>query len=170
MLTDDELETLCLTREADNLERKESEVDRDKIRQAICALANDLPGRGAGVLIIGQRDDLGCAGLTIDTQLLEVLGGMRSDGRLLPFPLMSVERRTVKGCEMVVIEVMPSANPPVRFDGRTWVRVGPRRAIASAQEERRLVERRRRGTLPFDAQPVAGAKITDLDMRRFELE
>jgi ATP-dependent DNA helicase RecG len=71
---------------------------------------------------------------------------------------------------MAVIEVMPSNYPPVHFRGRTWVRVGPRRAIATPEEERRLAERRRTYDVAFDARPVPGSMIDDLDLILFERE
>jgi ATP-dependent DNA helicase RecG len=83
---------------------------------------------------------------------------------------MTVRRVTLDGCQVAVIEVEPSDNPPVRFEGRVWIRVGPRRAIATAEEERRLVEKRRWGSLPYDAHGVRGATLDDLDLRRFQLE
>jgi ATP-dependent DNA helicase RecG len=76
---------------------------------------------------------------------------------------MQVRRVTLDACDVAAIVVEPSANPPVRLEGRTWIRVGPRRAIATAEEERRLVEKRRWGTLPFDAHGVPGATVADLD-------
>jgi len=43
--------------ESDRVERKESIADGDKIRQAICAFANDLPDhKQPGVLFIGVND------------------------------------------------------------------------------------------------------------------
>ena len=171
MLSDAELQALFRLPESDRVERKESLANADRVCQAICAHANDLANHGSpGVVFVGQRDDLTCAGLAIDDRLLATLGGYRSDGRLLPFPTMRVRAATLDGCTVAVIEVEPSENPPVRFEGRTWVRVGPRRAIATAEEERRLVEKRRWGSLPFDAHPVRGAKVDDLDLRRFQLE
>jgi ATP-dependent DNA helicase RecG len=71
---------------------------------------------------------------------------------------------------MAVVIARPSENPPVRLRGRAWIRVGPRRAIATPEEERRLIEKRRWGNLPFDAQPVIGATLDDLDLNRFQLE
>jgi len=62
--------------------------------------------------------------------------------------MMSVRRVTLDGCQVAVIEVEPSDNPPAKFGGRVWIRVGPRRAIATAEEERRLVEKRRWEALP----------------------
>lgn len=170
-MTDAELLTLFRLAESDRVERKESIANSDRIRQAICAHANDLPNhRETGVIFVGQRDDLACAGLNIDDRLLQTVAGYRAEGLILPFPTMSVRRATFDGCRVAVIEVEPSDNPPVRFDGRVWIRVGPRRAIATAEEERRLVEKRRWGSLAFDAHGVRGATLDDLDLRRFQLE
>ncbi|MDG8499974.1 hypothetical protein OLA21_10565, partial [Streptococcus pneumoniae] len=69
------------------------------------------------------------------------LGGLRSDGQILPFPMISVARKEIEGCTVAVIEVAPSSQPPVRVDGRTWIRVGPRRGTATPEEERRLAEK-----------------------------
>ncbi len=66
-MDDQELELLLADAEADRVERKESIHDRDRIRQAICTFANDLPGQGKpGGIFIGVRDDGAPAPLTID--------------------------------------------------------------------------------------------------------
>jgi ATP-dependent DNA helicase RecG len=62
-----------------------------------------------------------------------------------------------------VATVLPSRVPPVRFKGQVWIRVGPRRAIASAEEEHRLTERRRSFDLPYDARPLPSASLDALD-------
>jgi len=171
VLTDAELESLYVDMESDRVERKRNAGDSSKIRQAICAFANDLPNhRLPGVIFIGQESDGTCANLTIDERLLESLGGWRGDGQLQPFPMMTVAAKTINGCSVAVIEVQPSDNPPMKFEGRAWIRVGPRRAVASPEEERRLVEKRRWKDLPFDAKGVHDAKLEDLDLRRFAVE
>ena len=48
--------------------------------------------------------------------------------------------------------------------------MGPRRAIASAQDERILNEKRRHRDRHFDAFPARSATIDDLDLRRFDEE
>ncbi|MGH7595802.1 MAG: ATP-binding protein, partial [bacterium] len=96
------------------------------------------------------------------------LADMRSDGNILPFPTMTVQKKTVGGCELAIVEVLPSYNPPVRYNGRVWIRVGPRRAQATAEEERRLTEKLRAGDLPFDQHPVIGATLEDLDLELFK--
>src|SRR5262249_6756316 len=115
-------------------------------------------------------DDRSCANLKVDDELLRSLASFRDDGKILPFPTMSVRRMQLDGCDVAVVIVEPSDNPPVRLDNRTWIRVGPRRARATPDEERRLIEKRRWGNLPFDAHGVVGASLDDIDLRRFELE
>ena len=90
---------------------------------------------------MGLKDDESSAGLTIDDRLLQTLGGLRNDGKILPFPAMEVDNRTLNGIDVAVVQVEPSDNPPVKVDGRCWIRVGPRRAQATAGEERRLTEK-----------------------------
>lgn len=172
MLTDDEIAALFREMETDRAERKRNfQGAADKIRQAICAYANDLPDhRLPGLVFIGQEDNGRCSGINVDDELLKTLGGLRSDGLILPFPVMSVTRREIDGCTVAVIEVSPSTQPPVRVDGRTWIRVGPRRAIATAEEERRLTEKQVWQNLTFDARPCADASLDDLDLNRFENE
>ena len=172
MLTDDEIAALFRDMESDRAERKRNfQAAADKIRQAICAYANDLPNhRQPGLIFIGQEDDGSCSGINVDDDLLKILGGLRSEGLILPFPVMSVTRREIDGCTVAVIEVSPSTQPPVRLDGRTWIRVGPRRAIATVEEERRLTEKQVWQNLTFDARPCADASLDDLDLYRFETE
>lgn len=170
--SDEELLAVIRGGENDRVEFTEGVRDLDKFRKAICAFANDLPDhRKPGLLFIGLRDDGTCAGLTIDDKLLTTLGGLRSDGNILPLPSMTVEKRELDGCELAVVQVQPSNNPPVKVDGRCWIRIGPRRGQASPEEERQLTEKRRWGNLSFDKRGVAGATVEkDLDVRRFELE
>ena len=77
------------------------------------------------------------------TKILRNLADMRDDGNIQPIPFMTAEKKVLCGCELAVVIVQPSIAPPVRLRGRTWIRVGPRRAIATREEESRLAERRR---------------------------
>ena len=119
---------------------------------------------------MGAADDGHTIGLAIGDRLLLELADLRSQGRILPPPIMNVRKLDVGGDAVAVVEVEPSPSPPVRFNGQVWIRVGPRRAIASADEERRLAERRRSRDLPFDARPAVGSTLGDLDLDWFERE
>ncbi|MCA1961910.1 MAG: putative DNA binding domain-containing protein [Desulfomonile sp.] len=167
-MDEEELESLLLDLESDRVERKASLSDTDRIAQAICAFANDMPDhRMPGVLFVGVDNEGRCASLPITDQLLRTLADIRDNGKILPLPHMTVQKRTLNGCELAVVIVQPSDAPPVRYRGKVWIRVGPRRAIATAEEEARLSEKRRARDLPFDLRPFPSATIDDLDMDLF---
>lgn len=167
-MNDEELLQLLQDIESDRVERKASIADPDRIREAVCAFANDLPNHNAaGVVFLGVNDDGSCANLGITDQVLLTLSDIRSDGKTLPFPDIAVQKRVLNGCELAVVIVQPAYDPPVRFRGRTWIRVGPRRAIATVEEERRLNEKRRSHDLPFDLTPIRSAPTQSLDLDLF---
>lgn len=171
--TDEQLDALLADIESDLAERKESwRGDAPETgRQAVCAFANDLPDhRSPGVLFVGARNDGTPCRLNISDELLRTLSDIRTDGNILPPPSIVVEKRTLKGSEIAVVTVHPSDSPPVRFKGRIWIRVGPRRAVASPQEERILNERRRYRDIPFDVQPLPSCDLSALSRVLFEQE
>ena len=171
--SDAQLETLLDDIESDRCERKHSITGKipDDVKQAICAFANDLPGhRQPGILFIGACDDGSPSGIAVTDRRLREFGGIPSEGHILPLPTMTVEKRHLKGSDMIVVSVMPSDMPPVRYKGRIWIRIGPRRAIASAQQERILNERRRHQDQPFDLYPYPRAQLDDLARVVFEHE
>lgn len=172
-LSDAELLARLRDLESDAAERKSS-FSRDvatKAREAVCAFANDLPGHNhPGVLFIGANDDGSPSGLAVTDELLRDVSDMKTDGRILPSPSILVEKRILLGAEMVVVVVEPSDISPVKFDGRTWIRIGPRRGVATVQEERTLTEKRRWKNLPFDLYPVEAASLADLSRAAFEDE
>jgi ATP-dependent DNA helicase RecG len=171
--SDNELLTMLHDLESDCVERKESFAGETpkRAREAICAFANDLPNHNkAGVLFIGATDDGKPSGLKITDQLLLTLSNMKTDGNILPFPVITVEKRILDGAEMAVVTVVPSDSTPVKYDGRIWIRTGPRRALANEQEERILSEKRQSKNVPYDLRPVYGATIKDLSRSFFEDE
>lgn len=164
-----ELERLRFDLESDRVERKSSAADRSKLRRNICALANDLPAnREPGVIFIGVRDGGECAGLTIDDRLLTELAGMKDDGNISPIPSLVVQKHVLSGCELAAMVIEPSRSPPVRYQGRVWVRVGPTVRLATPEEEQRLSERRRAGDRSFDQSAAPGATIEALDTDHIE--
>jgi ATP-dependent DNA helicase RecG len=171
-MDDAELQRLVEAPESDRVERKASlsgERVREAIKHNICAFANDLAdNRKPGVIVIGLRDDGTCADTPITDTLLTSLAGIRSDGSIQPFPSMDVQRRRVGECEVAAVVVHPSASPPVRHDGRVWIRVGPTCQLATQADEQRLNEKRRWQSLPFDLRPIPSATLDDLDHDLFQ--
>jgi len=163
--SDAELDAMLNDLESDLVERKRSGADRSGIRRNICAFANDLPGHGRpGLIFVGVDNDGSCANIVIDDALLRNLAQMRDDGNILPIPAMEVRKHRLGDCDVAVIEVQPASAPPVRYQGRVWVKVGPTVRQATPDEERQLAERRRAADLPFDMRPVRAASLDDLDL------
>lgn len=172
-LTDEELLQEIETGEADRVELKEnlSGNAKESAREAICAFANDLPDYGKpGLIVVGVRNDRTIVGIHVTDELLQQLANMKTDGNIVPPPSLTVQKRVLRGKEVAVVKVQPSDSPPVRVKGAIRIRVGTRRDIATAQEERILNEKRRYGDRPFDLQPIPTADISDLNMAQFEHE
>jgi ATP-dependent DNA helicase RecG len=109
--TTPELERLLADTESDLVERKESMAGDapTKLREAICAFANDLPDhRQPGAVFVGARDDGAPVGLAITDGLLRQLADMKADGNIVPPPTMVVEKRTLGGADVAVVTVMPA--------------------------------------------------------------
>ncbi len=169
-MTIDELKMLIGNGEADRVEVTRSTTDTNKFREAICAFSNDLGGNGLpGYLIIGIDEKDGDFRLPITDDLMQQFAAYRSDGQVMPLPVMRVEKvdHPGGGGEVLVVEVKPHDMPPVRFRGRVHVRVGPRKDTASEAEERVLMERRAANFPTFDAAPCPEGLLDRLDLETF---
>jgi len=153
--------------ERDHIEWKRDADDRDLLRKAVCALANDLPERGRGHLLVGVRNDGTPTGLTVDDRLLLQVTNIRDEARVLPRPVMVVEKAAFAGADCVHVTVEAARVRPVRFDGVVLVRVGTSTRRATREEELLLTERTRAGDLPFDQRPIVGTSVADLDLELF---
>jgi ATP-dependent DNA helicase RecG len=172
-LSDTELTALLDDLESDRVERKRAWAGDapEKARQAVCAFANDLPNHGQlGIVFIGANDDGSAANIAVTDQLLQALSDIKTDGKTVPPPTLTVERRVLKDAPMAIVTVWPADAPPVRYEGRIWIRIGPRRGLASAQDERILNEKRRYRDLHFEAHPIAASSLSDLSRAIFEQE
>jgi len=169
MIVKEELEKLLLDLENSRVERTISTTGTDKFGEAICAFCNDFPdSQQPGYLIIGARDNGSLCGLKVTDELLKNIAGIRSDGNIQPQPAIVIDKFTFPDGDLLVAEVQPSNFPPVRYKGKVWIRVGPRRAVANEAEERILYEKRAANIKTFDAMPCTGATIDDLDIALFK--
>ena len=163
MIQEDELKRLLVAGEADRIERTTSTTDTDKFSEAVTAFANDLPNhRIPGYLLIGVNNDGHLSGLQVTDRLLQNLGGLKSEGNIQPLPSLNVAKFSLPGGDVAVVEVLPSDLPPVRYKGRVWIRIGPRKGIATQHEERMLTERRIAHARSFDALPCLGSSLHSL--------
>ncbi len=171
MLTPAEVKALLSDIESDRIERTISTSNTDKFGQAICAFANDLPNHNLpGYLIIGADDKTGEVNpsVKITDQLLQNLGGIKTDGKLQPQVSLTVEKVTLPEGDVAVVTVQPCQFTPVRYEGRIWVRTGPRKGIAGEADEKLLIEKRTSRMLTFDALPCIDAEIDDIDLSAFQ--
>lgn len=171
--TDEELLQIIAGDEADRVEFKAS-LSGDspgKIREDICAFANDLPNHEEpGFVFVGVKKDKTIVGLQVTDELLRQLADMKTDGNIVPPPSLTVEKRVLVGKEIAVIKVEPSDSPPVRYSGTIRIRIGSRRGIANAQDERILNEKRKYKDAPFDIYAIPKTGLSDLNVIQFERE
>ncbi len=88
--TDAELLQIISEGETDRVEFTESlsGYAAERIREAVCAFANDLPAHGApGLALVGVKDDGTLAGISVTDRLLQRLADMKTDGNILPPPV-----------------------------------------------------------------------------------
>ncbi|MDR0988514.1 MAG: putative DNA binding domain-containing protein [Prevotellaceae bacterium] len=171
MITKEGLQQLLANTESFHVERTISKTDTDKFCQAICAFSNDLPNsRKNGYLILGAQDNGELSGMKVDDTLLIKMTNIRTDGNILPQPIMNVAKFSFDKGDALVVEVQPSDIPPVRYRGRVWVRVGPRKSFASPSEEKILTERRLSNIHTLDAMPCTKTTLEDLDIALIKKE
>lgn len=169
MITEEKVNTLLADMESDFIERTIS-TREDKLGPAVCALSNDFPNHKApGYILLGVKDDGRIGGMKWTDGDLQKIGGVKTNGNVLPQPSLIVSQvfRFADG-EVVVIEVKPSSYPPVRYDGRCWIRIGPRKGKATIEEEKILTERRASYAKTYDLVPALGASIDDIIIDYFK--
>ena len=155
--------------ESDRIERTIS-FREDKLGPAVCAFSNDFPNhKKPGYILIGVNDNGTVNGMKIGDEDLQKIGNIKSNGNVLPQPSLIVSSvyNTEEG-DIVVVEVKPSEHPPVRFDGRCWIRIGPRKSKATVEEEQMLSERRSSFAKTFDTMPCIGSSLADLNTDLFK--
>lgn len=170
MISKEKVKELIADMESDWIERTISIRD-DKLGPAICAYSNDFPNhRHSGYILLGVRDNGELAQMVWSDEELQKIGNFKSNGKILPQPSIVVSPvfKFPEG-EVVVVEIKPSAYPPVRFDGRCWIRVGPRKDKATLEEERILTERRVSFAKTYDLVPALGATLSDISVDLFKI-
>lgn len=166
----EEVKQLMSDLESDRIERTVS-TREDKLGPATCALSNDFPNhKCSGYIILGIDDNGNPTGMKIGDEELQKIGNVKSNGNVLPQPSIVISPVFhFEDGDVVVIEVKPSPYPPIRYNGVCWIRIGPRRSIASVHEENLLIERRASFAKTFDLIPALGSALSDLSTEYFKL-
>lgn len=167
-INDDELLRLVKDNEAVNVEKTTTTTDVKKFGKTICAFANNIQGSNKpGYLLIGVEDDGGIVGVETTDKLQLSISELRNSGAVLPEPSIQIEVKNMEGKDIIVVEVLPSSFPPVRYKGDVWIRTGASQSRATEQEESVLTERRVSKTASFDVTPCFNAKWDDLNQNEF---
>ncbi len=170
MLTISEIRAMMTDLESDRVERTTS-FREDKLGPATCAFSNDFPNhKKAGYILLGVNNNGTINGMGIGDEELQKIGNIKSNGNISPLPSLVVSPvYKIDGGDLVVVEIKPSLYPPVRYQGTCWIRLGPRRGIATETEEKMLTERRASFAKTYDLIPCLGATIDDLSLEYFKL-
>lgn len=169
MITEKEVLDLMKSSETFRVEKTVSVTNIDKFSEAICAFSNDMPDcRKPGYLLIGVNDDGTLCGLKSTDELMQRLASLRTNGNILPMPSMTVQPFSFEVGDVIVIEVLPSQLPPVRYKGRTCIRIGPRKDYATPVEEEQLAEKKQLYVKSFDMSPCRDSSIDDIDVELFK--
>ncbi len=88
---------------------------------------------GSCYLLIGIDEKDSAFRLAVTDELLQQFASYRSDGQILPLPVLNVSKvpHPNGGGDVLVVEGRPHDMPPVRYKGRVHIRVGPRKDTAS---------------------------------------
>lgn len=170
-MNDPELLALIKEPESDRIERTRSTSDKEKFCHAVCSFSNDMSGScKPGILFIGMNKDGTPTGIQVDDDLLTRMGNqLVSSGQIIPTPSVKLVKLKYQGCDVLAVVVQPSDAPPVRYDGRVCIRIGPQQHYATPQQERQLSERRIDRSKTWDMRPALGAALDDLSLDLFKL-
>jgi len=160
----DESELLDLFQEleSDRADRKREYNDKlkDSICETICAFANDLPNHNKpGIIFIGQNDDGSCHNITIDNLTIEKIASISTEGKILPFPVFTIQAHRLNNCDIIVIGVYPTEYTPIRYKGEIYIRRGNTTHKANREEENILVKKSKNTS--FDISPIPLATFED---------
>ena len=115
-MTKEELQKIIAIDEGFRIELTTSKGDMDKFQETICAFANDMPGSGKkGYLLIGVQDNGQISGMKVDDALMKRISGIRSDGNILPLPVMTTEKVLRELMMNAVMHRDYQANMPTRL-------------------------------------------------------
>ncbi|MEN9374037.1 MAG: hypothetical protein RIR79_1589 [Pseudomonadota bacterium] len=159
-------ESFCCERKKD-LSNKD---EKEKICRTICAFANDIHAKNSiGIIALGVSDDGTPSGIPITDDLELKIQNIRSEGKIIPLPSFMTQKIIYRGHEILCISIYPAISPPVKYDGRIWIRPGNSTQLAQKEDEHRLNEKRRIKDQPDDVQILPHCRFTDLNINYFKM-
>jgi len=143
--------------EKENVEYKTSLSLINDIMVAISAFSN----KKGGIILVGVKDDRNVVGVDIGRNTLENLANnirRWTDPQVFPF----IDYSDVNGKTVIVIEVPESANKPVFFRDKAFIRVGRSNQRLSSAEIRSLITTEN-NVVSWDEQVLEDVGIDEID-------
>lgn len=81
---------------------------------------------------------------------------------------MAIEKFQFPEGDVVVIEVYPSQNTPIRYKGQVWIRTGSMKVKATENDIHLLEEKRLNYGKRYEEMPCLSAQISDLNLDLFK--
>ena len=157
------IEKLLHEKESETLEFKSGRSTPDVLGRAVCGLLNQQ----GGVLLWGVDDDgkpsdvarAGERAAELNTFLMRQLN---------PRPLLSVTVHSVRGHEVIAVEVPVGSEKPYSFNREIWVRLGATTLRASGEQSTTLVERSAATLDRWEREPMPGFGLEDCDVKELQ--
>ena len=148
-----------------------SKDNKERICRTICAFANDIHAKNSvGIIALGISDDGTPSGIKITDELEKDIQNIRGEGKIIPLPSFTTQKLLYRNCEILCIQVHPAISPPIKYDGRIWIRSGNTTQLAKSEDELRLNEKRKTKDQPDDMQVLSYCRISDLNINYFKLQ
>lgn len=153
-----EIAALLATKESEQLAFASPRSTLEQVGSTLCGMLNQQ----GGVLLWGVDSKRQPAGLPQAKQRASELNEylMR---QVVPRPLLSVSVHTIRGKEIIAVDVPAVTDKPYSLSREIWVRLGTTTLRASQEQSSRLVERSAATLERWEREPMPGFSLTDCD-------
>lgn len=152
------IEQLVRNGESETFEVKGGNADVLAVAQAVCGMLNQ---RG-GIVLWGVEEPGQVVGLTEVQEKERRLNQFLME-RLNPRPLISISHHTIKGKELIGVEVPFGYEKPYSLDRKIWVRIGTRTLQAGPEQSAAIVEKGAIQITRWEREPTPGFSFDDCD-------
>lgn len=145
-------------RESNNLEKKSSLSDLDRIVEIICSFAN----KKGGEVLIGVNNDDSIKGVQVGKDTIEKISN-KIINHIDPNIYPEIEIENKDGKDIIKIKVDESKNKPHTAFSKPFIRIGDTTRVMKRDEYEKLLLEKNKYKMYFDEQICEGASIKNID-------